>query len=224
MYFVNGLKKEYSKDGDGLTPNEKFFTKLQMVRFDDIDELIMTKLERGLPKTLYYHDLKHTIDVCTQVEILGRMEKVTEEEMLLLKTAALFHDSGFVIGYDDHEFLAIKMAKETLPKFNYTDNQIKIISDLIYATRLPPNPKNLLEQIMCDADLDYLGRPDFIPVSQKLFRELFERNKIKSIEEWNKMQIKFIESHQYFTETARQLRSQNKNEQLQKLKKLMNLT
>ena len=223
MYFVNGLKKDYSKNGDGITPNEKFYTKLQMVRFDDIDELIMTKLERGLPKTLYYHDLKHTIDVCTQVEILGRMENVTEEEMLLLKTAALFHDSGFLIGYDDHEFLAIKMAKETLPKFNYSDNQIKIISDLIFATRLPPNPKNLLEQIMCDADLDYLGRPDFIPVSQKLFRELFERNKIKSVEEWNKMQVKFIENHQYFTATARQLRSQNKNDQLQKLKELMNI-
>lgn len=223
MYFVRGLKKDFSKNGDGITPNEKFFTKLQMVRFDDIDELIMTKLERGLPKTLYYHDLKHTIDVCTQVEILGRMEKVSEEELLLLKTAALFHDSGFLIGYDDHEFLAIKMAKETLPKFNYTESQIKVISDLIFATRLPPNPKNLLEQIMCDADLDYLGRPDFIPVSQKLFRELFERNKIKSVEEWNKMQIKFIENHQYFTATARQLRSQNKQEQLKKLKDLMNM-
>lgn len=223
MYFVKGIRKEYSDNGDGVTANIKFKTKLQLIRFDDLDELIMTKLEKGLPKTLYYHDLKHTIDVCTQVEIIGRTEKVSDEEMLLLKTAALFHDAGFLIGYDDHEFLGIKMAKETLPRFGYSEEQIKVICDLIFATRMPPSPTNLLEQIICDADLDYLGRPDFIPVSQKLFRELFERNKIKSVEEWNKMQIKFIEGHQYFTETARKLRSENKTEQLYKLKKMMNL-
>ena len=221
MYFVRGFKPEFSENGDGTTPNQLFKTKLQMVRFDDLDELIMTKLEKGLLKTLYYHDLKHTIDVCTQVEILGRSEGVSEDEMLLLKTAALFHDIGFIIGYDDHEFLGIKMAREILPQFQYTEEQIKIIGDLIYATKLPPEPKTLLEQIMCDADLDYLGRADFIPVSQKLFRELFERKKIKSVEEWNKIQIDFISNHQYFTESARKLRNVNKQEQLAKLKKLL---
>lgn len=221
MYFVRGFKPEFSENGDGATPNQLFKTKLQIVRFDDLDELIMTKLEKGLLKTLYYHDLKHTIDVCTQVEILGRLENVSEDEMLLLKTAALFHDIGFIIGYDDHEFLSIKMAREILPQFQYSTEQIKIIGDLIYVTKLPPEPKTLLEQIMCDADLDYLGRADFIPVSQKLFRELFERKKIKSVEEWNKIQIDFISNHQYFTESARKLRNVNKQEQLAKLKKLL---
>lgn len=221
MYFVTGLKPEFSVDGLGLVPNQNFITKLQIIRFDDLEELIMTKLDKGLPKNLYYHTLKHSIDVLTQVELIGRNEGVSEEDMILLKTAALFHDTGFLIGFDDHELLGIKMAKEILPDYYYTPEQIDKISELIYATKLPPEPKNLLEEIMCDADLDYLGRTDFIPVSQQLFRELFEHNKIKTLEEWNKLQVKFMTSHSYFTKTARDLREDNKKKQLEKIRSMI---
>jgi len=220
MYFVKGFKPEMSVNGQRLKPNEKFRIKFQLIRYDDLEEEIMTKLHKGLPKNLYYHNLKHTIDVINQVEIIGREEKVTDEEKLLLKTAALFHDSGFIVGYDDHEVLGINIAREMLPKFGYSEDQIKQINELIYSTRMPPEPKNHLEEIMCDADLDYLGRTDFIPVSQNLFRELYERGKIKEIQEWIKIQINFIENHQYFTETARKLRNVNKIKQLQQLRKM----
>jgi hypothetical protein len=88
-------------------------------------------------------------------------------------------------------------------------------------TKLPPQPKNLLEEIMCDADLDYLGRPDFIPVSNMLYKELHEHGKIGTLREWNELQIKFIDKHHYFTKTARRLRNVNKQSQLDKLKRWM---
>jgi adenylate cyclase len=222
-YFVKGLKPEFCETPGQNVPNKKFLLKLQYIRFDDLDEYIMTKLERGLKPEFNYHNLKHTIDVCTQVEILGRSENVNEEEMLLLKTAALFHDTGFLVGQEDHEFLGIKMAKDILPKYQYTEEQIRVISELIYATKLPPSPRNLLEQIMCDADLDYLGRPDFGSGSQALFYELIKTNRIRSLNDWNKMQVKFIENHQYFTESARKKRSLNKMQQLDELKKIVEL-
>ncbi len=221
LYIVKGLKPEYSIENSNVIPNKNFITKLQMIRFDDLEELVMTKLDKGLPKNLYYHNLKHTIDVLNMVEVIGRKENVSEEEMLLLKTAALFHDAGFLIGYDEHELLGIKLAGEILPDYGYTESQIQTISELVYATKLPPNPKNLLEEIMCDADLDYLGRTDFIPVSQNLFRELYEHDKIKTIEDWNKLQVKFISSHKYFTETGRELREVNKQKQLEKIKAMV---
>ncbi|OFY37582.1 MAG: guanylate cyclase [Bacteroidetes bacterium GWF2_38_335] len=221
MYFVNRLQPEYSEDPLGIKPNQKFKTKFQLIRLSDIEELIMNKMEKELPKNLYYHNLKHTVDVITQVELLGRAEGLSDEDMLLVKTAAIFHDTGFTIGYDDHELLGIKIAQDMLPRYDYTDGQVQTICELIYSTKHPPEPKNLLEEILCDADLDYLGRGDFIPVSQNLFRELFERNKVKTIEEWNRMQLKFIETHQYFTETARQLRNVNKANQLEKLKGML---
>lgn len=217
MYFVKGIKPELSLNNEGIAPNELFHKKLQFIIFDDLEEFIMTKLDKGLPRNLYYHNIKHTIDVMVQVEIFGLGEGASREEMLMLKTAALFHDTGFLIGYDDHELLSIKMAKDILPSFKYNKDQISTISELIYATKFPPNPKNKLERIICDADLDYLGRNDFIPTSQNLFRELYERGKVRSIEEWNKLQYEFIKSHQYFTQTAKNMRNVNKTSQLNEL-------
>lgn len=221
MYFVKGIKPKLSVDLNGIAPSKDFYVLLQLIRLGDLEDFVLEKLEKGLPKDLYYHNLKHTIDVYTQVELIGRSENVTNEELLLLRTAALFHDAGHLIDYDTHEEMAVKLAHEILPEYYYSEQQIEIISDIIMSTKLPPNPKNLLEEIICDADLDYLGRTDFIPVSNMLYRELHEHGKIGTLREWNELQIKFIAKHSYFTKTARKLRNVNKKSQLDKLKKWM---
>jgi len=223
MYFIEGFRPKLSVDQKGIVPNNAFRTKLALIRYDDLEEFVLNKLERELPNNMYYHNLKHTIDVIVQVELIGRSEGISDEELLLLKTAALFHDAGFTRGYQDHELLGLKMAKEILPHYDYTEEQIKQIEDLIFVTKLPPEPKNKMEEIMCDADLDYLGRVDFIPVSQMLFKELVVHGKIEdNLDKWNKLQIKFIENHQYFTETAKSLRDVNKKKQLDSIRKLVN--
>jgi hypothetical protein len=221
MYFVNGIKPNLSEDMNGLAPNDEFKIYLQLIRLGDLEDFVLEKLEKGLPKTLYYHNLKHTVDVYTQVELIGRAENVNKEDMLLLRTAALFHDAGHLIDYDTHEEMAVKLVREILPEYQYTERQIEIISSLSLSTKMPPLPKNLLEEIMCDADLDYLGRPDFIPVSNTLYKELHEHGKVGTLREWNELQIKFIDKHSYFTKTARRLRNVNKQSQLDKLKAWM---
>jgi adenylate cyclase len=219
MYFVEGIKPALSTNLDCFRPNAAFQIQLQFLRFGDLEEFILEKLEKGLPKNLYYHNLKHTVDVYTQVVLIGREEKLSQEELLLVQTAALLHDAGHLIDYDTHEEMGVKLAREILPDYLYTERQIEIISDLIMITKLPPKPRNLLEAIMCDADLDYLGRTDFIPVSNMLYKELHEHGRIGTIQEWNELQIKFIEKHQYFTNTARRLRNVNKNSQLENIKR-----
>lgn len=222
MYFIEGFRPALSIDGIGIKPNKTFNIRLGLIRFDDLEEHVMNILEEKLPRNLYYHNLKHTIDVTVQVELIGRGEEISDEELLLLKTAALFHDTGFTRTYKDHEEAGVEISKEILPLFDYTDEQIQRISELIMVTKLPPRPKNLLEQIICDADLDYLGRVDFIPVSGNLFRELTEHKIIEdNINKWNQIQISFIEKHQYFTETAKKLRDVNKNIQLEAIRKLV---
>ncbi|MDQ2180713.1 adenylate/guanylate cyclase domain-containing protein [Marinifilum sp. D714] len=221
MYFVKGFLPNMSADLKGLIPNDYFLTSFQILRYDDLEETILTKMENELPKNLYYHNLKHTIDVITEVEIIGRKEGITEAEMLIIKTAALFHDTGFILSYNDHEEFGVKLARHILPQYKYTEKQIDEVSNLIMHTKHPPQPESLLEMIMCDADLDYLGRTDFIPVSGNLYRELKEYGKIKSIDEWNRLQIRFIENHQYFTKTARNMRNVNKYKQLEKLRELI---
>jgi class 3 adenylate cyclase/ligand-binding sensor domain-containing protein len=217
MYFVEGFKPELSSDLKRQLPNEKFFTQLQLLRVNDVEEFVLSKLEDGLPDNLYYHNVKHTIDVVTQVELIGRSEGISDLDILVLKTAALFHDMGHLVNYDTHEEESVKLAKKILPEYKYTTSQIEQICRLIMVTHMPPQPKNLLEEIMCDADLDYLGRTDFVPVSINLYKELAERNKIDSILEWNKMQLNFIKNHHYFTKTAQNLREVNKKNQLQNI-------
>ena len=217
MYFVEGFMPHLSSDLKGQLPNKEFFTQLQILRINDVEEFVLSKLEEGLPDNLYYHNVKHTIDVVTQVELIGRSEGVKDEEMLILKTAALFHDMGHLINYDTHEEESVKIAKKILPKYHYKSDQIETICNIILATQMPPKPKNLLEEIMCDADLDYLGRTDFVPVSINLYKEYHERKKIDSILEWNQMQLKFIKVHQYFTKTAQKLREVNKKKQLENI-------
>jgi adenylate cyclase len=221
MYYVRGIVPEISVDGQGVFPNEKFDVKFKLIQFTGLQELILDRMEKELPEYLYYHNIKHTIDVVTEVELIGWAEGVSEEEVLLLKTAALFHDSGHMIAYDDHELHGCRLAREYLPSYNFSDKQIEKVCKLIMATKMPPHPGNLLEKIICDSDLDYLGRSDFIPVSNNLFAELKGQNKINSLDDWNKLQIKFISDHQYFTETAQNLREVNKQKQIERIRRIL---
>jgi class 3 adenylate cyclase len=221
MYEVKGLKKEFSKDGDGKSPNEAFNIKFGLIQFTDIQEVILDKLERELPDYLFYHNVKHTVDVVTEVELIGWGEGCSDEEILLLKTAGLFHDAGHTVAYDNHEFYGTELVREMLPKYSYSQEQIDRICEIIMATKLPPRPGNLLEEIICDSDLDYLGRSDFIPVSNTLFEELKAQKKIMELNDWNKLQVKFISGHQYFTKTARSLREVNKQLQIERIQSLI---
>jgi adenylate cyclase len=221
MFQVKGLLPELSADVLGIKPNEAFRVKFGLIQFTDIQEIILDKLERELPDHLYYHNVKHTVDVVTEVELIGWAEGCTDEEILLLKTAALFHDAGHTVSYDDHEYQGTKLAQEMLPGYGYTEQQIDRICRIIMSTKLPPKPENLLEEIICDSDLDYLGRSDFIPVSNTLFEEMKAHNKITRLNDWNKLQVKFISGHQYFTATARSLREVNKKLQIERIRSLI---
>lgn len=221
MYRVKGLKPEFSVDGDGVIPNEAFRIKFGLIQFTDIQEIILDKLEKELPDYLYYHNVKHTVDIVTEVELIGWGEGCSDEEILLLKTAGLLHDAGHTIAYDNHEFYGTQLAREILPRYNYSPEQIERICSIIMATKLPPRPTDLLENIICDSDLDYLGRSDFIPVSNTLYEELKAQNKIGSLNDWNKLQVKFISGHQYFTQTARSLREVNKQQQIERIQSLI---
>jgi adenylate cyclase len=222
MYFVKGIIPELSLDNEGLRPNELFRTRLQHIRFSDMEEAVLNRLENELPANLTYHNTKHTIDVVTQTELIGQGEDISEEEMLLVKSAALFHDAGFLISYENHEDNSIELAREVLSLYGYPNEQIEEIAELINVTRKEAFPRNHLEAIIKDADFDYLGRSDFIPVSEQLYKEIQLFNGKMSLNEWNKKQINFISSHKYYTKTAKNLREVNKEIQFNMLKEIIN--
>lgn len=186
------------------------------------EKYILDLLGKELSDTLYYHGLHHVLDVTGAALVLAREEGIEDEESMdLLKTAALFHDSGFINTYKDHEEEGCRIARSALPLFEYTEEQIDKICGMIMATKIPQNPKNQLEQIICDADLDYLGREDFEPIAESLFQELLVRNLITDQNAWNQIQVKFISAHQYHTNSAWLKREAPKQKHLETLRKLL---
>lgn len=221
VYRINGWIPEFKDNANPHLPNHAFKVKYGHIKFMDLEEEMLDYLENNLPENLFYHNIKHTMDVITEVELIGWAEGVSEEELLLLKLAALFHDAGHSISYSNHEYHSTVMAREKMYSYDFPHEYIEEVCKLIMATKLPPNPTNLLEKIMCDSDLDYLGRTDFIPVSNNLYAELKEQNMVNSFNDWNKRQIEFIKGHQYFTQTAIKLREVNKQKQIERLKQII---
>lgn len=223
MYYVNGIKEGLSKNGDGRVPNKKFWQIVDLHLYSSINYMkaerhIMKLLEDELSPNLHYHSINHTKDVTNAVERLALMEGITDEDLFLLKSAASYHDAGFVEQYDKNEEIGIRMAREILPKYGYTQAQIEVIDGLIKATEVPQKPKTHLQQIMCDADLDYLGRDDFHQIADLLRRELREHGKINSDKLWDEIQVKFLTQHTYFTESAIKTRQEKKLKHLNEIK------
>jgi ligand-binding sensor domain-containing protein/class 3 adenylate cyclase/predicted metal-dependent HD superfamily phosphohydrolase len=223
MYTVERIKPELSLNGEGIYPNERFHQIVNLHHYSSInyykaERHIMRVLQKGLSEKLHYHSIEHTRDVVKAVERIALMEGVTDEGLFLLKSAATYHDAGFVEQYDRNEPIGARLAEEILPKYGYTEQHIQTIKELIYVTQIPHNPKNKLEEIMCDADLDYLGRDDFHEIADKLRQELREHDKISSDRKWDEIQILFLEQHKYFTETAKKTRQEKKNKNVEEVK------
>lgn len=221
VYKINNWIPEFRDIHNPHLPNHAFKVKYGHIKFMDLEEEMLDYLQKHLPESLTYHNVKHTIDVITEVELIGWAEGVTEEELLILKLAALFHDAGHSISYSNHEYHSTVMAREKMYSYDFPHEYIDQVCKLIMATQLPPKPTNILEKIMCDSDLDYLGRVDFIPVSNSLYAELKEQNMVSSFNDWNKRQVEFIKGHQYFTKTAIKLREVNKQKQIERLKRII---
>ncbi|WP_139924301.1 HD domain-containing protein [Hymenobacter sp. DG01] len=177
---------------------------------------VLTQLRQQLPATLTYHGLHHTLDVVEQALSLAAAEGVTNPlELALLRTAAFYHDAGFLTTYQGHEEASCQLARRVLPTFGYLPTHIELICQLIMATQVPQRPGALpLARILCDADLDYLGRPDFWPISQTLFEELLTRNLITDEAAWLRLQTRFLGEHRYWTASATRRRETEKQARL----------
>lgn len=183
---------------------------------------ILNRLRTELAVHLYYHGLHHTLDVLKMATKIALSEGVRGRDLVLVKTAALFHDAGFVKNkHAGHEAEGCLMVREHLPELGYSPADIEKICGMIMATKIPQSPSNLLENVICDADLDYLGRPDFYPIGNTLFEEMQEYHLIKDEKSWNQLQVSFLSGHRFHTHTNKALRDPVKQRFLEQLKVLV---
>jgi hypothetical protein len=192
------------------------------MNFQAAQDYILSRLKKELHPNLYYHCLEHTIDVHRAALRLVKTEHPPETSVKIIETAALYHDAGMIMTYRNHEEASCRIAREILPGFGYTPEEIDDIASLIMVTTLPQAAETLPQMILCDADLDALGREDFFLTSFQLHLEwkLFNIRHM-SISEWIRFEIGFLENHRYYTGSARKLRDERKSRNIEELRELL---
>lgn len=224
VYELIKIRPELSMYGDGKFPNVDLRMQCQIGTFDfhhmRLD--ILNRLKSMLPEEVIYHDLFHTLNVEKAAIRLGKLEGLNEEEMMLLRTAALFHDSGFIYTYHKNELHGVRLMEQTLPKYGFNKSQIEEIRGMIMATSMDVEPVGLMQEILCDADHDYLGRADYYVVAAKLREEMEAFGETFTEMEWIQFQLKFLQdTHRFYTITAINIRERAKHNRIAELKLLL---
>ncbi len=221
MYFLKDIKLEHCLYGEGKIASTGLRVRcgLSTIDFTHMRKFIINKLKALLPEDILYHDVAHTLNVEKAAVRYALLEGLDEQQILLLQTAVLYHDAGFIVQFEKNEEFAIQLAKSSLPTFGYSEEHIHTICSIIQATSNETKPMNLLEEIMCDADHDYLGRADYFAIVKKLRSELENYGVTMSEKSWIEYQINYLENiHSYYTSTAQNIRLQAKKARIAELK------
>jgi len=198
-------------------------------RLKIVDHYIRALFRDELPEGIKYHDGNHTLHptkgVVASANRIAISENISERDRELLITAAYFHDTGYIREYEKNEPIAARMAGRILKLIGYKPNEVVKVQNMILATDLERKPKTHVEKILCDADLDHLGREDFFKFDGKL-RDGWRAKGIDVSDEakWYKGTLEFIKKHQYYTESQKKLREKGKQKNIKGLlKKLENI-
>ena len=198
-------------------------------RLKRVDQYIRELFRDELPAGIKYHNADHTLHpikgVVAVANNLAKLENVSEEDRELIIAAAYFHDTGYIREYEKNEPIAARIAGRILKLIGYKPGEIKKVQKMIVATDPEVEPKTHFEKILCDADLDNLGREDFFQLDERLR----EGRRIRGVDvsndvTWYRNTLKFLERHQYYTESQRKLREKGKQKNTRELiKKLKSI-
>ncbi len=180
----------------------------------EMTSFVVDLLKEKLSPFYYYHNYKHTLYVRDKVIEIGEQENCSANDIRLLEAAALWHDSGFINTTINHEKEGCKLAKQYLPEYGFSPAEIETICGMIMATKMPQSPRNKLEEIIADADLEYLGAFNVEAIAADLFREINHFNPYITKADWHRTQIAFLKTHQYFTHFCKENREPLKREYL----------
>ena len=188
--------------------------------YDAMLDPVCNRLMVEIPGDYKYHSLRHTLDVIEEAVRIGQSEGLNEYDLTLLKIAALFHDTGYMLTRKEHEQVGCGIFRDAVQGYGLSEEDVKIVEGCIMATRIPQSPKSHIEMILCDADLDYLGRDDFAPIAELLFEELLSCGEIESRKQWNEIQVRFLSKQNFHTEYAKKNRTLQLEQNLDFVKKL----
>jgi predicted metal-dependent HD superfamily phosphohydrolase len=187
----------------------------------EVESHIKTFFEEHIDEKYVYHNIEHTQQVVAAcLEIAEKIEDITAKELELLQLAAWFHDTGYDHGFQNHEERSCTHAQQFLAAYELSETEMQTILGCIRATKLPQNPQNTLEEIICDADLSHLGDDTYWDRCGRIRQELLlTRNIMMTEQEWVDFEIDFLSNHSYHSETAQGLFGTRKEKHIRQLRK-----
>ncbi len=214
MYFVEGIVPDLCDENGG--PNRKFIVRMQLIKLQDIEEMILKMFDDEAPPNLYFHNSAIVRNICNQVELLSGAENLSEEDLINLKLASVFLFTGYISDYEKPMEASIRLVEEILPAYGFNNDNAESVKKIIrnsYADIL----ESLSDKILHDARYDYLGRVDYIKLTEKLLRERTEFGKHADADTWKEQQLLQLQNHDFVTPTARLLRSVPAEDQIKSL-------
>jgi predicted metal-dependent HD superfamily phosphohydrolase len=207
----------------------KLRSKPHTPRLKIVDQYIRELFRDELPDGIKYHNADHTLHptkgVVAAANNLALLENISEHDRELLITAAYFHDAGYIREYGRNEPVAARMAGRILKLIGYEPDEVEKVQKMILATDPEVEPKTHVEKILCDADLDHLGREDFFELDERVR----EGRRVRQIDvsddvTWCRSTLEFLKKHPYYTESQKKLREKGKQKNIKTLlKKLENI-
>lgn len=182
--------------------------------YETAQAVVSRRLQDEIPQHYYYHCMRHTTDVIEQSQVIGRAEGLSEHELAMVRIAALFHDTGFLVQRAQHEAAGCEILRGFEGINTINEAELGTIFGCIMATKIPQSPHSKIEQVLCDADLDYLGRKDYDEIADLLYKEMVGCGELSSPEQWRELQINFLTKHRYHTHYSQTQRELTKQERL----------
>jgi predicted metal-dependent HD superfamily phosphohydrolase len=186
----------------------------------DAEQYVKTFFEENISPDYVFHNFAHVQAVVDSVLEIGQGYELPQHDLTLLQLAAWFHDLGYDKGPANHEERSVQYAEKFLQEHNFSAEDIAVVRSCIYATKVPQHPDNLLEEIVCDADMSHLGKESYWDRCGRIRQELLvTQQMIMSEQEWVDFEINFMQQHRYHTPIATELYDERKQKHIRQLYK-----
>lgn len=185
----------------------------------DVEEHVNNYFNTHKDSRLIYHNLNHTKDVVKEAQEIANHYQLNDEDFFIVTAAAWFHDTGYFADVFNHEVKGAELADNYLESLGVNKEIRTKVSDAILSTKIPQKPNNLLENILCDADVFHLGTANFREKGKLMHKEaelIYNKNISKN--DWRIKDIQFLESHHYHTDYVQLLLNDQKAKNIEKIK------
>ncbi|MGB8192680.1 MAG: HD domain-containing protein, partial [Chitinophagaceae bacterium] len=188
--------------------------------YKKVEGFVTELYEKNQTDKLAFHNLDHTEKVVARVKEIGQNYELSEKDQFILYTAAWFHDAGHLfVDQSKHEMKSVELMRDFLQKYTTDESMLKETGDCILATRMPRNPQNDLQYIICDADTYHLGTKEFKITNKQIRKEYELRNIPAPAIGWKKSALEFLENHEFYTDYCKNLLNEGKQENIERMKK-----